>query len=138
MCGGTLEIVPCSHVGHVFRSRSPFTWTKGQALSRNLARLAEVWMDDFKFYYYERSTKKLVSVLPKTVLSLVGLFMKPTCADLEKSVRGVLTTFLFPHSGSAQERISHVKVSKVAKIRNRYNQVPHLTQDTNGKVTNSQ
>ena len=30
------------------------------------------------------------------------------------------------------------KVSKVAKIRNRYNQVPHLTQDTNWKVTNSQ
>ena len=28
-----------------------------------------------------------------------------------------------------------VKVSKGAKIRNRYNQVPHLTQDTNGKVT---
>ena len=30
------------------------------------------------------------------------------------------------------------KVSEGAKIRNRYNQVPHLTQDTNGKVTNSQ
>ena len=30
------------------------------------------------------------------------------------------------------------KVSKDAKIRNRYNQVPHLTQDTNEKVTNSQ
>ena len=30
------------------------------------------------------------------------------------------------------------KVSKGAKMRNRYNQVPHLTQDTNGKVTNSQ
>ena len=30
------------------------------------------------------------------------------------------------------------KVSKSAKISNRYNQVPHLTQDTNGKVTNSQ
>ena len=30
------------------------------------------------------------------------------------------------------------KVSKCAKIRNQYNQVPHLTQDTNGKVTNSQ
>ena len=28
--------------------------------------------------------------------------------------------------------------SKGAKIRNRYNQVPHLTEDTNGKVTNSQ
>ena len=31
-----------------------------------------------------------------------------------------------------------VKTSKGAKIRNRYNQVPHLTQDTNGKVTNLQ
>ena len=29
-------------------------------------------------------------------------------------------------------------VSKGAKIRNRYNPVPHLTQHTNGKVTNSQ
>ena len=28
--------------------------------------------------------------------------------------------------------------SKSAEIRNRYNQAPHLTQDTNGKVTNSQ
>ena len=34
-----------------------------------------------------------------------------------------------------QERM---KVSNGAKIRNLYNQVPHLTQDTNGKVTNSQ
>ena len=33
---------------------------------------------------------------------------------------------------------SMFKVSKGAKIRNRYNQVPHLTQDTNGKVTNLQ
>ena len=31
-----------------------------------------------------------------------------------------------------------IKVNNGAKIRNRYNQVPHLTQDTNGKVTNSQ
>ena len=31
----------------------------------------------------------------------------------------------------------YVKVRKGAKIRNLYNQVPHLTQDTNGKVTNS-
>ena len=32
----------------------------------------------------------------------------------------------------------HYKVSKGAKIRNRYNQVPYQTQDTNGKVTNLQ
>ena len=31
-----------------------------------------------------------------------------------------------------------IKVSKDTTIRNRFNQVPHLTQGTNGKVTNSQ
>ena len=31
----------------------------------------------------------------------------------------------------------HNKVRKREKIRNRYNQAPHLTQDTNGKVTTS-
>ena len=35
-------------------------------------------------------------------------------------------------------QLMNIEVSKGAKIRNRYNQVPHLTQDTNGKVTNSQ
>ena len=40
--------------------------------------------------------------------------------------------------GKANRNVKrNVKVSKGAKIRNRYNQVPHLTQDTNGKVTNS-
>ena len=34
--------------------------------------------------------------------------------------------------------VALVEVSKGANIRKRYNQVPHLTQYTNGKVTNSQ
>ena len=37
-----------------------------------------------------------------------------------------------------KDEVPDLKVSKGAKIRNRYNQVPHLTQNTNGKVTNSQ
>ncbi|VBB28308.1 unnamed protein product [Acanthocheilonema viteae] len=42
MCGGRLEIVPCSHVGHVFRKRSPYKWRSGvNVLKRNSVRLAE-------------------------------------------------------------------------------------------------
>ncbi|XP_042902744.1 putative polypeptide N-acetylgalactosaminyltransferase 9 [Parasteatoda tepidariorum] len=55
MCGGTLEIVPCSHVGHIFRKRSPYKWRTGvNVLKRNSIRLAEVWLDDYAKYYYQR------------------------------------------------------------------------------------
>jgi len=55
MCGGTLEIVPCSHVGHIFRKRSPYKWRSAvNVLKRNSIRLAEVWMDEYKQYYYDR------------------------------------------------------------------------------------
>ena len=58
MCGGTLEIVPCSHVGHIFRKWSPYKWRTGvNVLKKNTARLVEVWLDDYKDYYYKRNGK---------------------------------------------------------------------------------
>lgn len=41
MCGGSLEIVPCSHVGHVFRKKFPYR-KEGQTFRKNFVRLAEV------------------------------------------------------------------------------------------------
>lgn len=55
-CGGQLEIIPCSVVGHVFRTKSPHTFPKGtQVIARNQVRLAEVWMDDYKEIFYRRN-----------------------------------------------------------------------------------
>lgn len=62
MCGGTLEIVPCSHVGHIFRKRSPYKWRSGvNVLKRNSVRLSEVWLDEYAKYYYQRIGNDLVS-----------------------------------------------------------------------------
>lgn len=50
-----------SHVGHIFRKRSPYKWRTGvNVLKRNSIRLAEVWLDDYKTYYYERINNQLV------------------------------------------------------------------------------
>ncbi|XP_052328609.1 polypeptide N-acetylgalactosaminyltransferase 12 [Oncorhynchus keta] len=51
-CGGSLEIHPCSHVGHVFPKKAPYSRSKALA---NSVRAAEVWMDDYKELYYHRN-----------------------------------------------------------------------------------
>uniref|UniRef100_H3ATT4 Polypeptide N-acetylgalactosaminyltransferase n=1 Tax=Latimeria chalumnae TaxID=7897 RepID=H3ATT4_LATCH len=51
-CGGSLEVHPCSHVGHVFPKQAPYSRSKALA---NSVRAAEVWMDEYKELYYHRN-----------------------------------------------------------------------------------
>ena len=70
-----------------------------------------------------------ISTMAYTYITIIGLITHPlSSGDMVVKLCGVWDS-----------RISAIlKVSNGAKIRNRYNQVPHLTQDTNWKVTNSQ
>uniref|UniRef100_A0ACB8G214 Uncharacterized protein n=1 Tax=Sphaerodactylus townsendi TaxID=933632 RepID=A0ACB8G214_9SAUR len=54
MCGGEIEIIPCSRVGHIFRNDNPYSFPKDRisTVERNLARVAEVWMDEYKDLFY--------------------------------------------------------------------------------------
>jgi hypothetical protein len=58
--GGSMENIPCSHVGHVYRNFDRFgvdpaleNVDVGKALNRNDMRVAEVWMDEYKKLFYD-------------------------------------------------------------------------------------
>lgn len=54
MCGGSIEIIPCSRVGHVFRQRRPYGAPNGEdTMTKNSLRVVNVWMDEYKKYYFE-------------------------------------------------------------------------------------
>ena len=59
MCGGSLEIIPCSKVGHIFRGGGNTIWTfpegADKTLTKNTMRLIEVWVDEeYKHIYYDK------------------------------------------------------------------------------------
>lgn len=50
-CGGRLEIIPCSRVGHVFRQFRPYGSPSGEdTATRNAARVAAVWLDEYQVF----------------------------------------------------------------------------------------
>lgn len=52
MCGGRIELIPCSRAGHVFRKRRPYGGNDQQdTMLRNSLRVAHVWMDKYKSYF---------------------------------------------------------------------------------------
>ncbi|XP_044748078.1 N-acetylgalactosaminyltransferase 7 [Coccinella septempunctata] len=60
-CGGSIEWVPCSRVGHVYRSFMPYNFgklaqkKKGPLITINYKRVIETWFDEkYKEFFYTR------------------------------------------------------------------------------------
>jgi polypeptide N-acetylgalactosaminyltransferase len=88
MCGGQVKILPCSHVAHIFRKSSPYTFrpgkSVGEVLYTNLARVAEVWMDDWRDFFY------LVNPVMNRTLTKIGLETAFAGLDARKKLRSDL------------------------------------------------
>ncbi|XP_063692731.1 polypeptide N-acetylgalactosaminyltransferase 13-like [Bolinopsis microptera] len=54
MCGGILEISTCSTIAHVYRKTFPYS-SKKDVGAKNAKRLAEVWLDEYKDFFYQIS-----------------------------------------------------------------------------------
>ncbi|XP_040208886.1 polypeptide N-acetylgalactosaminyltransferase 15 [Rana temporaria] len=65
LCGGLVEIVPCSRVGHLSQIHSTSNITEDDAILRNKIRIAEVWMDSYRDVFYQSFGTELLSNLSK-------------------------------------------------------------------------
>lgn len=53
MCGGILETIPCSRIGHIFRDFHPYSFPNDRDTHGiNTVRMALVWMDDYIDYFF--------------------------------------------------------------------------------------
>lgn len=106
MCGGALEVIPCSRVGHVYRKKIPYNL--GGANSINRKRLVNVWLDEWMTFYYAVNPGKLFYRTHKSNrrngkydFRLVGREMRPqlpNCKESELYVRRIVITINVLHS----------------------------------------
>ncbi|XP_073336794.1 probable polypeptide N-acetylgalactosaminyltransferase 8 [Pagrus major] len=48
LCGGSIEVIPCSKIAHIERFRKPYLPDLSVTMKRNALRVAEVWLDEYK------------------------------------------------------------------------------------------
>ncbi|XP_036001079.1 probable polypeptide N-acetylgalactosaminyltransferase 8 [Fundulus heteroclitus] len=48
LCGGSVEIVPCSRIAHIERAHKPYAPDLSLSMRRNALRVADVWLDEYK------------------------------------------------------------------------------------------
>lgn len=55
LCGGSVEILPCSRVGHIYQNQDAHSPLDQEATLQNKVRIAETWLGSFKETFYKHS-----------------------------------------------------------------------------------
>jgi len=95
MCGGRIEVIPCSHVGHVFKSRNVHPVSREVTL-KNKRRIADVWMEnEFRDVFFKR-TPDARKITDLDVSSRLGLKKKLKCRPFSWYVQNVYKDLYVP------------------------------------------
>ncbi|XP_046577988.1 polypeptide N-acetylgalactosaminyltransferase 5-like [Haliotis rubra] len=73
MCGGAVEVVPCSIVGHLYKLLThDFLGDVDTIRDKNNLQVAEIWMDEYKDFIYAsyRSERKIPTFTQKELKSI--------------------------------------------------------------------
>ncbi|XP_046332991.2 polypeptide N-acetylgalactosaminyltransferase 5-like [Haliotis rufescens] len=106
MCGGKILISPCSRVGHIFRLKSPYVNVGDTFLSKNAARVAEVWLDEYKWFHFKSNPFS-----PSDFGDITGakeLRSKLKCKHFDWYLENIYPELFISGSGDHFGQISHV------------------------------
>lgn len=90
MCGGRMVDAPCSRVGHIYRKFVPYSVPVSGGVNYNFKRVAEVWMDEYKEFFYRRRpyVRNLGKIEHKTsrvsqLVSILSIAFYPKCPNIK-------------------------------------------------------
>lgn len=113
-CGGSIEIAPCSHVGHLFRKSSPYTFPGGvgEILYGNLARVALVWMDEWAEFYFKFNPEAARLRDKQQIRSRLALRKELKCKNFEWYLDNIWPEHFFPKDDRFFGKMVHVATRK--------------------------
>nr|CAI5843917.1 unnamed protein product [Callosobruchus analis] len=114
MCGGSLELIPCSRVGHIFRHRRPYGSPDGvDTMLHNSLRVAYVWMDEYKDFFLKQRPESR-NVQYGDISSRIQLRQELKCFDFDWYLKNVYPELALPTDDESRlkKKWSQVELDK--------------------------
>ncbi|XP_067613514.1 N-acetylgalactosaminyltransferase 6-like isoform X2 [Eurosta solidaginis] len=114
MCGGRLLDAPCSRVGHIFRNAEWDDVIPGRDddyVHRNFKRVAEVWMDDYKHYIYNKANGTYEKIDAGNLTKQLELRNKLHCKSFKWFIENVAFDLvkMYPPKGNTDFAFGQVR-----------------------------